>query len=108
MKTKILLVAALFGAAVMSANAGVRFGISIGLPQTVVVSTAPACAPPVASAPVVVVQTLPACPGVGYVWAPGYYTAAHVWVGGSWTYRPTHVVYNHYYRGGYRHDGYRR
>ena len=39
MKTKILLLAALLGAAAMSANAGVRFGFSIGLPLPIVVST---------------------------------------------------------------------
>jgi hypothetical protein len=32
MKIKILLMAALIGAAAMSANAGVRFGVSVGLP----------------------------------------------------------------------------
>jgi hypothetical protein len=118
MKTKILLVAALLGTAVMSANAGVRFGLSIGLP-TVVVATTPVYAAPVivAPAPVTVVQsvpappmtvveTVPASPGVGYVWSPGYYTGAHVWVGGSWIYHPVHFDhghgYYHYDRGGYR------
>jgi hypothetical protein len=35
MKTKMLLLAALVGAAAMSANAGVRFGFSIGLPSCI-------------------------------------------------------------------------
>jgi hypothetical protein len=38
MKMKILLLAALLGVAAMSANAGVRFGVSIGLPLPIVVS----------------------------------------------------------------------
>jgi hypothetical protein len=110
MKTKLLIVAALFGTAVMSANAGVYFGINIGLPRAVIVAPAPVVyatpAPVVvtpAPAPVAVVETVPACPGVGYVWAPGYYTAVHVWVGGSWAYRPAHFDhdrgYAHYDRG---------
>lgn len=119
MKTKILIVAALFGAAVMSANAGVRFGISVGLPSIVVatppVYTAPvvvAAAPApvtvvqtVQPAPATVVETVPACPGVGYVWFPGYYASGHVWVNGGWRYHPDHFQYGHNDRG---HYGYRR
>jgi len=117
MKTKILIVAALFSAAVMSANAGVRFGISIGFPG-VVVATPPVYTAPVmlAPAPVTVVQTVqpapatvvemvPACPGAGYVWYPGYYTTSHVWISGTWRYHPVQFRYGHDYRG---HDGYRR
>ena len=33
-----------------------------------------------------IVATVPACPGVGYVWTPGYYAGA-VWFPGSWIYR---------------------
>lgn len=62
MKTKLLLVAALIGAASLSAHAGVRFGFSIGLPLPVVVTT------PV----VVTVPVTPASPVVevpdSYVW----------------------------------------
>ena len=82
MKTKMILLAALIGAASMSAQAGVRFGFSFGLPLPVfcppVVVAAP-CAP----APVAVVQAIPACPDVNYVWAPGYWsyrTTGYVWV----------------------------
>jgi hypothetical protein len=102
MKTKILLMAALIGAAAMSANAGVRFGVSIGLPLPVVVPTPVVCATPVTPAPVTVVETIPAGPGVEYVWVPGYWsyrTTGHVWVSGSWCYRPAHVMYGHYYAG---------
>ena len=38
MKTKMILLAALLSAAAMSANAGVRFGFSIGFPPPVIVS----------------------------------------------------------------------
>ncbi|HEY3763100.1 MAG TPA: hypothetical protein VGN23_15245 [Verrucomicrobiae bacterium] len=122
MKTKLLVVATLLGTAVMSANAGVYFGINIGLPRTVVIaSPAPVYATPVvvvqpapvyaapvvvATAPAAVVETVPACPGVGYVWTPGYYTTAHAWVGGSWDYRPAHFDHG---RGYFGHDrGYHR
>ena len=92
MKTKVLLVAALIAAASLSAQAGVHFGFSIGLP-----------APVVMAAPVVpVVETVPACPGAGYVWVPGYWTgygAARVWVAGCWRPGPHAVVYAHPYYG---------
>ncbi|HEY1661758.1 MAG TPA: hypothetical protein VGI03_05010 [Verrucomicrobiae bacterium] len=121
MKTKILIVAALFGAAVMSANAGVRFGISVGFP-TVVVATPPVYVAPVVvapapvavcqtvqTAPVAVVETVPASPGVGYVWTPGYYSTGHVWIGGAWHSHAVQYRYDHHDRGQYRgHDGYRR
>ena len=114
MKTKMLLLAALIGAAAMSANAGVRFGVSIGFPLPVVVSP-----PVVYAAPVTVVQTTPPCPGVGYVWASGYwssYPTGRVWVPGAWHYRTAQVVYGHDRHNGYGrdrhnghdHDGYRR
>ncbi|MGA9779266.1 MAG: hypothetical protein ACLPRE_12285 [Limisphaerales bacterium] len=114
MKTKILLLVALIGAAAMSANAGVRFGVSIGFPLPVVVSPPVVYATPVAPAPVTVVQTTPPGPGVDYVWAAGYWSylpTGRVWVPGVWHYRPAHVVYGYdrhdgHDRGG--HDGYHR
>jgi hypothetical protein len=102
MKTKIFLVAALVGAAAMSANAGVRFGFAIGLPLPAVVSTPVVCATPVTPAPVTVVQTVPPCPVVDYVWVPGYWsycTTGRVWVSGAWCYRPAHVVRGRYLAG---------
>ena len=105
MKTKILLVAALLGAAVLSANAGVRFGFSVGVPLPVVVSTPVVYAAPVAPAPVTVVQTVAPCPGVDYVWVPGYWSyrpTGYVWVSGAWCHRLAHVVFKHH------HAGYRR
>jgi hypothetical protein len=97
MKTKMLVLVALLGATAMSASAGVRFGISIGLP-VMVVSPSVVYAPP----PVAVVETIPACPPAGYVWVPGYwsyYPTGLVWVRGAWCYRPVHVEYRHWDRG---------
>ncbi len=88
MKTKMLLLAALVGAAAMSANAGVRFGFSIGLPLPVIVSTPVVCATPVTPVPVIVIQTISPCLSVDYVWVPG-----------AWHHRPAHVMYGHYYAG---------
>jgi len=102
MKTKILLVAALLGTAALSAHAEVRFGFSLTLPAPVVVSTPVVCTTPVAPAPVAVVQTVPPCPGVDYVWVPGYwsyYPNGWTWIYGGWHHRPVHVVYGH--RAGY-------
>jgi len=96
MKTKILLVAALLGTAALSAHAEVRFGFSITLPAPVVVSTPAVCATPVVATPVAVVQTVPPCPGVDYVWVPGYwscYPNGRVWVSGGWHHRPVYVGY---------------
>lgn len=110
MKTKLLLAAALVGAAtlstVSSAQAGVHFGFSFGLPlpPLPVVTVAAPSAPvyisvPVCTAPEVVVAA-PACPGPDYVWTPGYwnvYGHSRVWVSGRWNYRPAHVVYGRGY-----------
>jgi hypothetical protein len=103
MKTKMLLLAALVGATALSANAGVRFGFAFGLPVPIVVPapvvvTTPVvvaappvvCAAPVAPQPVVV-AAVPPCPGVDYVWAPGYWSyrpTGYVWVAGGWRHHP--------------------
>ena len=103
MKTKTLLLAALVGAAAVSAEARVSFSFSCGLPWPVVCARPVVVAAPAVPAPCV--EVVPACPGVDYVWAPGYwsYRAAHyVWVPGGWNYRPSHVAYGHYYYGGRR------
>ena len=96
--------AALVGATAMSANAGVRFGFSLGLPLPVI-RTPVVVAAPVVPAPVTVVEPAPACPGVDYVWAPGYWsyrTTGYAWVPGVWSHRPVHVVHGH------SHNDYRR
>jgi hypothetical protein len=104
MKTKLLLTAALIGAVSLSAHAGVYVGVSVGLPMPRVVVAAPV---PVVVAPVV--ETVPACPAPGYVWAPGYwsgYGATRAWVAGCWR-APVHFDYGHRDNGrGYHgHDG---
>jgi hypothetical protein len=103
MKTKMILLAALIGAASMSAQAGVRFGFSFGLPLPVfcppVVVAAP-CAP----APVAVVQAIPACPSPDYAWVPGFWSyrpTGYVWVPGAWRCRPEYAVRG-YFHGGHR------
>jgi hypothetical protein len=124
MKTtmKILVGAAMIGAASLSANAGVRIGFSIGLPLVVAapvcvapapVEVAPACPPPVYSTAYVV---QPACPGPNYAWVAGYWSAnnyGRVWVPGAWRYQPRTVVvaqvgfgygHGHDRDGWYRHD----
>ncbi|HVM48778.1 MAG TPA: hypothetical protein VMU04_12175 [Candidatus Acidoferrum sp.] len=100
MKTKLLLTAALLGAATLSAHAGVCFGFSIGVPVPAPVVVA-APAPPVAVvAPPAVVVAAPACPGPGYVWAPGYWSfvgCRRVWVPGCWHCGPVHGGWGHGY-----------
>jgi len=102
MKTKMLLLTALVGAAAMSANAGIRFNFSIGLPLPVVVSTPVVCATPFIPAPVTVVQSVPPWLSVDYVWVPGcwsYGATGRVWVPGAWHHHPAHVGYGHYHAG---------
>ena len=96
MKTKLLLTAALIGAATLSAHAGIRFGFSFDLPLPVpVVVTAPVV-PVVVNAPVVTVPsvmvTTPAYPAPGYWSVSGY---SRVWVPGCWQCRPAHIMYAH-------------
>jgi len=89
MNPKMLIMAVLVRAAAMSANAGVRFGVSIGLPLPLVVTT------PVAPAPVTGVGTVPVCAGVGYFWAPGlgsYRTTGYARAPGAGCRRPVPVV----------------
>ncbi len=52
----------------------------------------------------VIVAAVPACPGVGYVWTPGYY-AGPVWYPGRWIYRGYDRGYAvRGYRYGFHHD----
>jgi hypothetical protein len=44
-----------------------------------------------------IVAAVPACPGVGYVWTPGYYSGA-VWFPGRWIYRGSGYGYGVYGR----------
>ena len=102
MKTKMILLAVLLGTAAMSANAGVRFGFSIGLPLPVFCPPAVVVAAPCAPVPVAVVQTVPACPGVNYVWAPGFWSyrpTGYVWVPGAWRCRPEYAARGYFHAG---------
>ncbi|MGA7522296.1 MAG: hypothetical protein WBW84_07420 [Acidobacteriaceae bacterium] len=55
----------------------------------------------------VVIAAVPPCPGVGYIWTPGYYAGA-VWVPGSWIYRGyDRPVVVSAWRGFDHHEGYR-
>ncbi len=89
MNPKMLIMAVLVGAAAMSANAGIRFGVSIGLPLPLVVTT------PFAPKPVTGVETVPVCAGVGCVWAAAfgsYRTTGHARAPGAGCRRPVPVV----------------
>jgi hypothetical protein len=100
--TKVILMAALVGAAAMSANAGVRFGFSVGLPLPVVVAPRVVVSAPVVAVPAPVVETVAACPSPDYVWAPGYWShgaTGYVWVHGGWNHRPVFVAYRHGFYG---------
>lgn len=99
MKTKIGFLAALLGAAALSANAGVRFGVTFPVPPPVVVSTPIVYAVPVRPAPVIVARTVPPRPGMDYVWVPGYWAyhpGGRIWVPGGWCHRPAHIVFGHH------------
>jgi hypothetical protein len=104
MKTKILVLATLVGAAALSANAGVSFNFSFGLPAAVVVSQPVVVAQPVPPPLPVVVETVPVCPSVDYVWVGGcwsYRPTGYVWTHGSWCQRSYHGDHGHFY-GGHR------
>lgn len=74
----------ILGLGAAAAQAQVRFGVRVGVRAPVVVAA------------------VPAYPGVGYVWVPGYYAGA-VWVPGQWMYRGYDRAYvgGGYGRGGY-------
>jgi YXWGXW repeat-containing protein len=112
MKIKVLLLAALVSAATLSAQAGVHFSFwfNVPVPAPVVVVHPPV--PYVVAPPLIVtppVATVAACPGPGYVWAPGYWSG-RVWVAGCWRPGSAHYDYDrgyvHYDRDRYydRHD----
>lgn len=96
MKNKALLLTGLVGLAAVSANAGVHWNISIGLPVPVIVSTP--CPPPPPPAPPVVVVTAPPCQN-DYVWVAGYWApqrCGQVWVPGGWRPRPAYYAHRHF------------
>jgi hypothetical protein len=42
-------------------------------------------------------EYVPACPGVGFIWTPGYYTGG-IWIAGRWEHRGGPVFVGHDYR----------
>jgi len=50
-----------------------------------------------------VVAAVPACPGVGYVWTPGYYSGP-VFVPGRWVFRGGPVIARDFHAGYYHRD----
>jgi len=62
------------------AQAQVGFAVRVGSPTPVYYDT-----------------YVPACPGVGFVWTPGYYTG-RVWVAGRWIHRDNFAYARHYDR----------
>lgn len=106
MKIKMLLAAALIGTAAWSAQAGVHFGFSFGLPLPVVAAPVAPMAPVVVTPPAVCAPSvvLPPCPGPGYAWAPGYWSVGiyggRAWVPGYWHSGPRGYGYGYWH--GYR------
>lgn len=102
---KLILTAALIGTVALSAQAGVRVGISVGVPAPVVVAPAPVVVnPPVYPAPAPEVA-VPVSPGPDYIWVPGYWSVGvggRVWVPGVWQH---HGYYGHDWDHYYDRDG---
>ena len=103
---------AVVGLTAVNANAGIRFGINVGVPvpSPVVVAPTPVYVQPPMPAPIV--ETAPVCPTPGYVWVGGSWGWCDnhwVWTRGHWG-PPAHwghgVHFDHGLRAE-RHDGYR-
>lgn len=124
-KTIAILALAVVG--ITNVNAGVHFGINLGIPlpvPTVAVPTPvfvappPVCEPPM---PAPIVEAVPICPTPGYVWVGGnwgWHENRWAWTRGHWNppARWEHVGnWDHGYRvehrdgfhGGYHRDGHR-
>ncbi|MGA8530678.1 MAG: hypothetical protein WB622_13250 [Acidobacteriaceae bacterium] len=89
-----LALSGVLGLGAMAAQAQVRIGVGVGVGP-------------------MVVAAVPPCPGVGYIWTPGYYYG-NVWMPGRWMYRGGGYVgaysggyHGGYYARGWDHDGYR-
>src|SRR5678815_468101 len=102
-KTIAILALAVVG--ITTVNAGVHFGINLGIPvpvprvaipAPVIVTPAPICEPTAIPAPIV--ETIPACPTPGYVWVGGSWGWCDndwVWTSGPWG-PPAHWAYGYY------------
>ena len=110
---KTIAILALATLGITTVNAGVHFGISLGIPvpapvvvapAPMVVAPAPVVVPPPAPAPIV--EVIPVCPTPGYIWVGGSWGWCHnhwVWTRGHWG-PPVHRGYGihaSYYGGGY-------
>lgn len=100
MKKSIMMAMALMAVAEWSAVADGFFGVSVGVPFGGCARVAaPVCQAQVAPVSVcaggVANFAAPPCPGPGYVWVPGYWSAGwggQVWVPGFWQCQPAAVV----------------
>jgi WXXGXW repeat (2 copies) len=86
-KTVAILGLAMVGLTALNANAGVHFGINIGvpLPAPLFVAHAPVIVQPPMPAPIV--ETVPVCPTPGYVWVDGSWGWCDnhwAWTRGHW------------------------
>jgi len=110
---KTIAILVLAAAGITTVNAGIHFGLNLGIPlppipAPVVVAPAPVCNPPPIPAPIV--ETVPVCPTPGYIWVGGNWGWCDnhwAWTRGHWA-PPAH--WNHtLYRNHapYREHGYR-
>ena len=125
---KTIAILVLAAAGITTVNAGVHFGINLGIPlpvptvavpapvlvapAPVVVAPPPVCEPPPMPAPIV--ETVSVCPTPGYVWLGGswgWHDNHWIWTRGHWG-PPVHVArWDHGFRVEHRegfHGGYHR
>lgn len=72
-----LVLTGIVAAATAAAEAQVAIGVRVGPP-----------------APVYYSNYVPPCPGVDFIWTPGYYTGA-IWVPGRWVHHDPYVYAHH-------------
>lgn len=116
---KTIAILVLAAAGITTVNAGVHFGINVGIPfpapvivapAPVLAAPAPVCDPPPMPAPIV--ETVSACPTPGYVWVGGNWGWRDnhwTWTRGHWG-PPAHWEHDAHWNHGYRvdhHDGFR-
>ena len=105
---KTIAILALATLGITSVNAGIRFGINVGIPVPAPVVVAPALVvvPPPMPAPVV--EAVPVCPTPGYVWVGGtwgWWDNHWVWTRGHWG-APAPVYHGAYWDHGYHGERY--
>ena len=108
---KIIALLALAAVGITTVNAGVLFGINIGIPAPapVVVAPAPVVVQPPMPAPLV--EVTPVCPAPGYIWVGGSWGRCDhhwVWTRGHWG-PPAHWDHGAHRAHGYgagHHEGY--